>query len=68
MTDHEEPEGYEGQVTVAAEGEEPRTARAALGARFDPLAGHVVWSGRVAAEYPPRTVLVTRLYEGDPAP
>ena len=54
----EEPEGYEGEVTVAVEGEEPRTAHAALAARFDPLAGHVVWSGRVAADHAPRTVLV----------
>ena len=54
----EELEGYEGQVTVAVEGEEPRTAHAALAARFDPLAGHVVWSGRVAVDCAPRTVLV----------
>ena len=61
MTDHDEPEGFEGfegELTVAVEGEQPRTARAALAARFDPLAGHLVWTGRVAAEYPPRTVLV----------
>ncbi|MGY1605369.1 DUF4873 domain-containing protein [Geodermatophilus sp. SYSU D00815] len=58
MSEHEEPEGYEGEVTVAVEGESPRTARAALAARFDPLAGRLVWRGRVAAAYPPRTVLV----------
>ena len=46
-----EPEGDEGEVTVAVEGEEPRTAHAAPAARFDPLAGHVVRSGRVAAEH-----------------
>ena len=50
MSEHEEPEGYEGEVTVAVDGEPPRTARAALAARFDPLAGHVVWTGRVAAK------------------
>jgi hypothetical protein len=55
---NDEPEGYEGEVTVAIEGEQPRTAHAALAARFDPLAGHVVWSGRVAADHPPRAVLV----------
>jgi hypothetical protein len=53
----EEPEGYEGEVTVAVDGVET-TASAALAARFDPLAGHVVWSGRVAAGYAPRTVLL----------
>ena len=58
MSEHEEPEGYEGEVTVAVEGAEPTTAHAALAARFDPLAGHLVWSGRVRADYPPRTHLV----------
>jgi hypothetical protein len=55
VSGHEEPEGYEGEVTVAVEGGPPLTARAALAARFDPLAGHVVWTGRVSAELPPRT-------------
>ncbi|MGY1616425.1 DUF4873 domain-containing protein [Geodermatophilus sp. SYSU D00691] len=57
MSGREEPEGYEGEVTVAVDGEPPRTAHAALAARFDPLAGSLVWTGRVAAQYPPRTVL-----------
>ena len=35
-----------------------RVVRAALGARFDPLAGTVVWSGRLATALPPRTRLV----------
>ena len=48
MTDHEEPEGYDGAATVEVDGQEPRTAHAALAARFDPLAGHVVWTGRVS--------------------
>ncbi|HEX2073483.1 MAG TPA: DUF4873 domain-containing protein [Geodermatophilus sp.] len=48
-------EGYEGEVHLAAEGAPPRTAHAALVARFDPLAGRVVWTGRVAAAVPPRT-------------
>ena len=55
MSEHEVPEGYEGEVTVAVDGAPPLPARAALAARFDPLVGHVVWSGRVAAELPPRT-------------
>jgi hypothetical protein len=58
MSGHEEPDGFEGEVTLLVDGEAPRTARAALGARFDPLAGHVVWSGRVDAELPPRSTLV----------
>ena len=58
MSEHEEPDGYEGEVTVVVDGEKPRTVHAALAARFDPLAGHVVWTGRVAAELSPRTRLV----------
>jgi hypothetical protein len=57
MSEHEEPEGYDGEVTVAVEGAAPRTARAVLGARFDPLAGSVVWSGRIALAVPARTRL-----------
>ena len=56
MIGHEEPEGYEGEVTVAVDGG-TRTARAALGARFDPLVGSVVWSGRVTLQVAPRTRL-----------
>jgi Domain of unknown function (DUF4873) len=52
---HETGEGYEGEVTVTADGAEPRAATAALAARFDPLAGHVVWSGRVDIALAPRT-------------
>ena len=60
MTDQDEPEGYDGEVTVGSDGEPPRTVRAALAARFDPLAGRVVWNGRVAAELPLRVpVIVT---------
>jgi hypothetical protein len=58
MSEHDEPEGYEGEVTVAVDGAPDRTAHAALAARFDPLAGHVVWSGRVALRVPARTALV----------
>jgi hypothetical protein len=39
MSEHEAGEGYEGEVTVAADGVAPCTASAALAARFDPLAG-----------------------------
>jgi hypothetical protein len=55
VSEHEAPEGYEGEVTFAEDGAAPRTAHAALAARFDPLAGHVVWSGRVAVRLAPRT-------------
>ena len=51
----EAPEGYEGEVAVTVDGAPSRTAHAALAARFDPLAGHVVWSGRVAVQLAPRT-------------
>jgi len=54
---HDEPDGYDGEVTVRAGGGPGQTARAVLVARFDPLAGSVVWVGRVSAEFPPRTVL-----------
>ncbi len=57
MSEHEEPEGYDGEVTVVVEAEPDRTARAVLGARFDPLAGSVVWSGRLALALPPRTLV-----------
>lgn len=57
MSEHEEPEGYTGEVTVGVDGEPERTARAALVARFDPLAGHLVWTGRVSTAHEPRTAL-----------
>jgi hypothetical protein len=49
----EEPEGYTGEATVTVAGRAPEAARAALVARFDPLAGSVVWTGRVSAGVPP---------------
>jgi hypothetical protein len=55
MSEHGGPDG---DVTVALAGEPPCTARAVLAARFDPLAGHVVWTGRVAVELPLRASLV----------
>ena len=36
MSEHEEPEGYDGEVSVAADGEPARTVRAVLGARVRP--------------------------------
>ncbi|WP_164704709.1 DUF4873 domain-containing protein [Blastococcus litoris] len=64
MSDHDEPEGFDGEVTVEVAGEPPRSATAALAARFDPLAGHVVWSGRLAAELPLRSSLVVTTPHG----
>ena len=58
MTEQDEPEGYDGDATVEVTGHGPRIAHTALSARFDPLAGHVVGGGRVAAALPPRTELV----------
>lgn len=66
MSEHDEPEGYDGEVTLALgaaradAGDEagPTTAHAALAARFDPLSGHVVWSGRIRAPLDPGTDLV----------
>jgi Domain of unknown function (DUF4873) len=60
----EEPEGYTGEVTLAV-GTEVRTAEAVLAARFDPLAGSVVWSGRVATELPLRTRVVISTAHGE---
>jgi hypothetical protein len=60
---HDEPDVYDGPVTVAAEGRELRTT-AALAARFDPLAGHVVWTGRVAAQLPPGAEVVLETAHG----
>ena len=66
MTEHE-PEGCDGEATVEVEGEQPRPARTALAARFDPLAGHVVWTGRVSVALPPGTELVVRTPAGSGA-
>lgn len=55
MSGHGRPDGYTGDVTVTGADGDARTAHAVLGARFDPLAGRVVWSGRVAAELPLRS-------------
>lgn len=60
---HEEPDGYEGPVTVVVDGRELPTD-AALAARFDPLAGHVVWTGRVAAPLAPRAEVEIRTPHG----
>jgi hypothetical protein len=52
--EHDEPEGYDGGVTVRLDGGPEQPATAALVARFDPLAGSVVWTGRISVEVPPR--------------
>jgi len=55
---HDEPEGHTGPVTVRLPDGSEQDAEAALASRFDPLAGHTVWSGRVAAALPLRTKVV----------
>lgn len=57
MSADDEPDGYRGEVTVSVDGEPERTATAALLARFEPLAGHVVWFGRIDAAVDPGTEL-----------
>jgi Domain of unknown function (DUF4873) len=57
VSEHEEPEGYDGEVTVRVDGGPEQTAHAALVSRFDPLAGSVVWTGRVSAPVAPPTEL-----------
>ena len=52
------PDAFEGEVTVTVDGGPPRTAHATLAARFDPLAGHVVWTGRVRIDLDPGTEFI----------
>jgi hypothetical protein len=54
VSGQDDGEGYAGEVTVAADEGDARTAQAVLGARFDPLAGSVTWSGRISADLPLR--------------
>jgi hypothetical protein len=49
VSEPDEREGYDGAVTVRLDGEPEQPATAALVARFDPLAGSVVWTGRISA-------------------
>jgi hypothetical protein len=55
VSEHDEPEGYDGEVTVRLDGEPEQRAHAALVARFDPLAGALVWTGRISAAVAART-------------
>lgn len=64
MNEQENPDGYDGEVTVVVDGEQPRTAHAALAARFDPLAGHVVWTGRLATALRPGVPMVVKTPHG----
>jgi len=61
---HDEPAGYAGPlVLVLADGTETEVT-GHLAARFDPLAGSTVWTGRVAAELPLRGEVVVRTPHG----
>jgi len=62
--DDDARDGFEGEVTVTVDGEPPRTAEAVLAARFDPLAGQVVWTGRIPLDLPPRTRLIVATAHG----
>ena len=62
--DSDEPDGFDGEVAVTVDGAEPLPAKATLGARFDPLAGRVVWTGRIAVELPLRTSVVIETPHG----
>lgn len=64
MSEHEEPEGYDGEASVAVAGQPAAGAHAVLGARFDPIAGHVVWTGRLALALDPGTDLVVTTPHG----
>jgi hypothetical protein len=65
MSEHDEPEGHIGPVTlVLADGSE-RPAEAHLVSRFDPLAGRTVWTGRLATELPLRSEVVVRTPHGE---
>lgn len=64
MSEHEDPAGYDGDVTVVVDGEQPRRVHAVLAARFDPLVGRVVWTGRVSTALPPRASIVIETPHG----
>jgi hypothetical protein len=61
----DELEGHAGPVTLVLPDGTERSAEAHLGSRFDPLAGHTVWSGRVATAVPVRTEVVVRTAYGE---
>jgi hypothetical protein len=61
--DHDQHDGFEGEVTLAVDGA-TTAAAAVLAARFDPLGGRVVWSGRVRAELPLRRPVVVTTPHG----
>jgi hypothetical protein len=65
MSEHDEPEGYTGALTLRLPDGAELRVEAALVSRFDPLAGRTVWSGRVATELPPRTEFVVRTPHGE---
>ena len=63
--DHDGPEGYAGPLTLQLPDGSERVTEGHLVSRFDPLAGHTVWSGRVATEVPVRTAIVVRTPHGE---
>jgi hypothetical protein len=63
--EHDDHEGHAGPVTVRLPDGTERQAQAHLAARFDPLAGRTVWSGRLATGLPLRTEVVVRTPHGE---
>jgi hypothetical protein len=64
MPEHEEPDGYDGEAAVAVPGQPAAGAAAVLAARFDPIAGHVLWTGRLALALDPGTEVVVTTPHG----
>jgi len=64
VSEHE-PEGHAGPVTVLLADGTSLDADAHLVARFDPLAGRTVWSGRVATVLPLRAEVVLATPHGE---
>ena len=58
MSEHDEPEGYTGPLTLRLPDGTEQQVEAALVSRFDPLAGRTVWTGRVATAVPVRNEVV----------
>ena len=65
MSDHDEPEGWSGTATVRLPDGTERDGATALVARFDPLAGRTVWTGRVGLALPLRAEVVVRTPHGE---
>jgi len=61
----DEPEGYAGRLVLVLPDGVETPAEGHLAARFDPLVGRTVWTGRVTAELPLRSRVVVRTPHGE---